>query len=54
MDTTMLLNGCTVVTMDGRRTEHAAGHVVAEGARITAVGAGPAPRDLPGARYVES
>src|SRR5690242_21319832 len=54
MDTTIVLNGCAVVTVDGRRTEHASGHVVVEGGRISAVGAGPAPAGLPGARYVDA
>src|SRR5215831_7639553 len=54
MDTTIVLNGCAVVTMDGRRTEHANGHVIVEDGRISAVAAGPAPRDLPGARYVDA
>src|SRR5262245_494274 len=54
MDTTMVLNGCAVVTVDGRRTEHADGHVIVEGGRISAVAAGPAPADLPGARYVDA
>ncbi len=35
-----VLDGCTVVTMDAARTEHAVGHVVVEGTRIVAVGAG--------------
>src|SRR6516165_728681 len=54
MDTTIVLNGCAVVTVDGARTEHDNGHIVVEGGRISAVGAGPAPRDLPGARYVDA
>ena len=54
MDTTIVLNGCAVVTVDGARTEHDSGHVIVEGARISAVAAGPAPRDLPGARYVDA
>ena len=41
---TTVIEGCAVVTMDADRTEHAAGHVVVDGNRITAVGAGPAPR----------
>ncbi len=41
----MILEGATVVTMDPRRSEYASGHVVVEGNRITAVGAGPAPTD---------
>jgi cytosine/adenosine deaminase-related metal-dependent hydrolase len=36
----LVLDGPTVVTMDGDRTEHSAGHVVVEGTRIVAVGAG--------------
>jgi 8-oxoguanine deaminase len=51
---TTVLDGCSVVTMDGARAEYASGHVVAEGTRITAVGAGRAPRDLEGARYVDA
>ncbi len=39
----MILENGTVVTMDGDLTEHRTGHVVVEGNRITAVGAGPAP-----------
>ncbi|HET8599201.1 MAG TPA: 8-oxoguanine deaminase [Segeticoccus sp.] len=39
----LTLDGCTVVTMDAAGTEHRSGHVVIEGSRITAVGAGPAP-----------
>jgi len=41
----VILEGATVVTMDGQRSEYASGHVVVEGNRITAVGAGPAPVD---------
>jgi cytosine/adenosine deaminase-related metal-dependent hydrolase len=36
----LVLDGCTVVTMDPVRTEHAVGHVVVEGTRIVAVAAG--------------
>jgi cytosine/adenosine deaminase-related metal-dependent hydrolase len=39
----MIIDNATVVTMDGQRTEYRTGHVVVEGNRITAVGAGPAP-----------
>jgi len=53
-ETTTVLDGCTVVTMDGRRNEYPRGHVVIEGNRITAVGEGAAPRDLPDARYVDA
>ena len=35
-----VLDGCTVVTMDPARTEHAVGHLVVEGTRIVAVAAG--------------
>jgi cytosine/adenosine deaminase-related metal-dependent hydrolase len=49
-----VFDGCSVVTMDGARAEYASGHVVTDGTRITAVGEGPAPRDLEGARYVDS
>jgi cytosine/adenosine deaminase-related metal-dependent hydrolase len=51
---TTALDGCSVVTMDGARAEYASGHVVTDGTRITAVGEGPAPRDLEGARYVDA
>lgn len=36
----LVLDGCTVVTMDPARTEHALGHVVVEGSRIVGVGEG--------------
>ena len=42
----LVLDGATVVTMDGERTEHPAGHVVIENGRIAAVGAGRAPAEL--------
>ena len=47
-----VIDGCAVVTMDGDRTEHAVGHVVVDGARITGRrGPGaPRPRD---ATYVD-
>ena len=45
-----ILDGATVVTMDGARTEHATGHVVVENGRIAAVGAGLAPAELDGPR----
>jgi cytosine/adenosine deaminase-related metal-dependent hydrolase len=51
---TTVLDGCSVATMDGARAEYASGHVVIEGRRLTAVGEGPAPRDLEGARYVDA
>jgi cytosine/adenosine deaminase-related metal-dependent hydrolase len=40
---TLVLEGCSIVTMDGSRTEHARGHVVVTGNRITAIGPGDAP-----------
>ncbi|MCW2632389.1 MAG: amidohydrolase [Pseudonocardia sp.] len=52
--TTTVLDGCTVITMDGMRREHASGHVVLAGNQITAVGAGAAPPDIAGARYVDA
>ena len=45
-----ILDGATVVTMDGARSEHAIGHVVIENGRIAAVGAGLAPAELGGLR----
>ncbi|SDP66913.1 Cytosine/adenosine deaminase [Pedococcus dokdonensis] len=36
----LVLDGCTVATMDPHRTEHAVGHMVVEGSRIAAVGPG--------------
>jgi cytosine/adenosine deaminase-related metal-dependent hydrolase len=50
---TIVIDGCAVATMDADRAEHATGHVVVDGSRITAAGAGPAPRDLPDATYVD-
>lgn len=49
----VVISGCSVVTMDPGRTEHASGHIVVDGGRITAVAAGPGPRDLPGAAYID-
>jgi cytosine/adenosine deaminase-related metal-dependent hydrolase len=50
----LVLNGCAVATVDPQRTEHASGHVIIDGSRITAVGAGPAPDGLPDARYTDA
>jgi cytosine/adenosine deaminase-related metal-dependent hydrolase len=47
-----VIEGCAVVTMDAARTEHATGHVVIQGNRITAVGAGLAPV-IDGSRRVD-
>ncbi len=49
----LVISGCTVVTMDGRRTEHPSGHVVVDAAgRIAAVGAGGGPTGT-GARVLD-
>ena len=40
---TLVIEGCAVVTMDGRGTEYGLGHVVVTGNAITSVGAGSAP-----------
>jgi cytosine/adenosine deaminase-related metal-dependent hydrolase len=52
----IVLEGCTVVTMDGDRAEYASGHLVADGSRITAVGPGPAPAPdaPPDARWIDA
>ena len=42
---TLVIDGCAVAAMDAAATEHTRGHVVAHAGRITAVGAGPVPRD---------
>ena len=39
----LILDGCAIATMDDERAEHASGHIVITGSRITAVGPGPAP-----------
>jgi cytosine/adenosine deaminase-related metal-dependent hydrolase len=51
-DAVLVVTGATVVTLDRDRREIADGHVVVQGNRITAVGAGPAPA-VPGARVVD-
>ncbi|HET7328098.1 MAG TPA: 8-oxoguanine deaminase [Nocardioidaceae bacterium] len=50
---TVVLDGCAVVTMDGDRTEHQVGHVVITDARITTVARGRAPAGLD-ASYVDA
>jgi cytosine/adenosine deaminase-related metal-dependent hydrolase len=40
---TLVLDGCTVVTMDGQGSEYTSGHVVVTGKVITAVGPGSPP-----------
>jgi cytosine/adenosine deaminase-related metal-dependent hydrolase len=46
----IVIDGATVITLDRERRELTTGHVVADGNRIVAVGAGPAPADgsIPG------
>jgi cytosine/adenosine deaminase-related metal-dependent hydrolase len=39
----LVVEGCAIATIDGQRTEHAVGHIVVTGNRISAVGAGAAP-----------
>ena len=46
----MILEGATVVTMDGQRSEYSTGHVVVQDNRITAVGPGTAPSSADGPR----
>jgi cytosine/adenosine deaminase-related metal-dependent hydrolase len=52
--TTVVLDGCAVVTMDPARTEHTTGHVIVEDARIVTVAAGAAPTGLTDARYIDA
>jgi cytosine/adenosine deaminase-related metal-dependent hydrolase len=49
----VVIDGAHVVTMDPGKSEYTSGHVVLEGNRIAAVAAGPAPRDLEDARYID-
>jgi cytosine/adenosine deaminase-related metal-dependent hydrolase len=51
---TVVLDGCAVVTMDAARTEHTTGHVIVEGAQIVAVAPGKVPTELADARYVDA
>ena len=46
MTTRTVIAGCAIATMDAAGAEHADGHLVIDGDRIVAVGAGPAPEDL--------
>jgi cytosine/adenosine deaminase-related metal-dependent hydrolase len=46
--TVTLIEGCAIATMDAAGTEHADGHLVIDGDRLAAVGAGPAPAGLNG------
>lgn len=43
---TLVIQGCTVATVDESGTEHADGHIVVDGAWIVAVGPGPAAPDV--------
>ncbi len=54
----IVVEGCAIATVDAAGTEHASGHLVIEGERIVALGAGPAPSGaapagLEGARRVD-
>jgi len=49
---TLIVEGCAVASVDTAGTEHAIGHLVVDGAWITAVGSGPAP-DIHGATRVD-
>ena len=51
--TTIVIENAYLVTGYGAGTEHESGHLVLQGNRITAVGAGPAPGPLTGARRVD-
>jgi cytosine/adenosine deaminase-related metal-dependent hydrolase len=42
----LILAGCGIVTMDGRRSEHGRGYLVVDDNRLTAVGPGSPPDDL--------
>jgi cytosine/adenosine deaminase-related metal-dependent hydrolase len=51
---TLVLQGAHVATVDPAATEYTSGHVVVTDGLISAVGDGPAPRDLTDARYVDA
>ncbi len=46
MNERIVIENCSVATVDAEGTEHAVGHVVVAGNRIESVGAGPAPAGL--------
>lgn len=46
MSSRTIIEGCAIATVDGARTEHESGHIVIDGARIVAIGSGPAPDAL--------
>ncbi|HEX2104823.1 MAG TPA: 8-oxoguanine deaminase [Solirubrobacteraceae bacterium] len=50
----LLIENCAIATVDAAGTEHSDGHLVVEGDRLLAVGAGPAAEDLTdGARRID-
>ena len=51
---TLVLQGGHVATVDGAANEYTNGHLVVTDGLIAAVGDGPGPRGLPGARYVDA
>jgi cytosine/adenosine deaminase-related metal-dependent hydrolase len=53
MSATVVVEGCAIATVDDAGREFADGHLVLEGGRIAAVGAGPAPAGADGARRVD-
>jgi cytosine/adenosine deaminase-related metal-dependent hydrolase len=48
-----VIEGCAIATVDDERRELADGHIVIDGDRIAAVGAGPAPRELAAAARID-
>ncbi len=48
-----VIEGAHLVTNDAARTEYTSGHIVLQGNRITAVGSGPGPGELSGARRID-
>jgi len=54
--TTILIDGCYIVTMNAGRAEYTSGHVAIDGSKLTSVGPGPAPAglDLTGALVVRA
>lgn len=53
MSADTVIEGCAIATVDAAGTEHADGHVLIEGGRIAAVGAGPAPDPGQGQRRID-
>jgi cytosine/adenosine deaminase-related metal-dependent hydrolase len=53
MSGTTVVEGCAIATVDDAGREFADGHLVLEGGRIAAVGAGPAPVDAEAARRID-